>query len=66
MQALRRHTQTGRPLTGEAFLAKLENQLGRRLRLLPVGRPRKEKIGYYNALMPEEAAERLRKLEIHS
>lgn len=41
LAALRLHTQTGRPLVSDAFLSKLERTLGRRLRPLPVGRPRK-------------------------
>ena len=39
--AMRVHTQTGRPLGGDNFLSRLEATLGRRLRALPVGRPRK-------------------------
>ena len=42
METLRRHTQTGRPLTSEKFLDVLERQVGRRLRALPVGRPAKK------------------------
>jgi putative transposase len=40
VQRLRRSTHTGRPLAGDAFLATLEKLLGRRMRPLPVGRPR--------------------------
>ncbi len=40
--ALRLNTRTGRPLAGDRLLSKLETTLGRRLRPLPVGRPRKE------------------------
>jgi putative transposase len=39
--ALRLSTHRGRPLATDAFLAKLERRLGRRLRPLPVGRPHK-------------------------
>ncbi|MBU0617220.1 MAG: transposase [Planctomycetes bacterium] len=39
---LRSHTHTGRPLGSDSFVAKLERRLGRRLRPLPVGRPRKK------------------------
>jgi len=42
LRELRVHTQTGRPLGGNAFLTKLEKRLGQRLRALPVGRPRKK------------------------
>jgi len=42
-EPLRRHTSTGRPLAGDSLLSKLEHQLNRRLRPLPIGRPRKEK-----------------------
>ena len=38
---LRRTTARGRPLGSDSFLSKLERILGRRLRPLPVGRPRK-------------------------
>lgn len=33
--------RTGRPLGSDSFMSKLESTLGRRLRALPVGRPRK-------------------------
>jgi putative transposase len=39
--AVRANTRTGRPLGSERFLSQLERRLGRRLRPLPVGRPRK-------------------------
>jgi putative transposase len=38
---IRLRTHTGRPLGSDAFLSKLEVLLGRRVRPLPVGRPRK-------------------------
>jgi putative transposase len=38
---IRLRTQTGRPLGSDRFLSKLETLLGRRVRPLPVGRPRK-------------------------
>jgi putative transposase len=41
--ALRRNTATGRPLGSDRFLSKLETALNRRLRPLPVGRPRKKR-----------------------
>jgi putative transposase len=37
---LRDCTRTGRPLATDSFLSKLERRLGRRLRPLPVGRPK--------------------------
>jgi putative transposase len=40
---LRRATRRGRPLGSDSFLSKLETLLSRRLRPLPVGRPRKKK-----------------------
>jgi putative transposase len=43
LRRLRRNWHTGRPLAGDAFLAKLEKKLGRRLRPSPVGRPKKPK-----------------------
>jgi putative transposase len=39
LRRLRTSTHTGRPLASDAFLAKVERALGRRLRPLPVGRP---------------------------
>ncbi len=41
LHRIRRATTRGRPLASDSFLAKLEKRLGRRLRPLPVGRPRK-------------------------
>ncbi|MFH1615605.1 MAG: transposase [Planctomycetota bacterium] len=42
VMTLRRTTHTGRPLGSDSFLSKMEKLLGRRLRPLPVGRPRKK------------------------
>jgi len=39
---LRLRTRTGRPLGSDRFVSKLETVVGRRLRPLPVGRPRKD------------------------
>ena len=44
-QAIRNSTLTGRPLGTDNFVSKFETLLGRRLLPLPVGRPKKEKIG---------------------
>ena len=41
LDAIRKSTQTGRPMGDEAFVAKIEGQTGRMLRARPVGRPRK-------------------------
>ena len=41
IERLRLNTHTGRPLGSDGFLSKLEKLLGRRVRALPVGRPRK-------------------------
>ncbi|MCH8344934.1 MAG: transposase [Planctomycetes bacterium] len=41
---IRRQTKTGRPLASDAFLAKLERRLGRRLRAEPLGRPPKPAV----------------------
>jgi len=41
IETLRVRTQTGRPWGNDAFLNKLERRLGRRVRALPIGRPRK-------------------------
>ena len=41
--AIRLHTSRGRPLAGDSFLSKLERRLGRRVRALPVGRPKRRK-----------------------
>ena len=40
---VRLNTQTGRPLASDSFLSKLEHTLGRQLRPLTVGRPKKKK-----------------------
>jgi putative transposase len=42
---IRLRTHTGRPLGSDRFVSKLENLLGRRVRPLPVGRPRKKEAG---------------------
>jgi putative transposase len=42
LSTLRLSTHRGRPLGSDRFLAKIESLLGRRLRPLPVGRPRKK------------------------
>ena len=41
VRLLRSSTRRGRPLGSDSFLSKLEKAVGRRLRPLPVGRPRK-------------------------
>jgi putative transposase len=43
LSTLRLNTHRGRPLGSDAFLSKIESLVGRRLRPLPVGRPRKKK-----------------------
>ena len=43
LRRLRLCTCRGRPLAGDSFLSKLEHKLGRRLRPLPVGRPKRTK-----------------------
>jgi putative transposase len=40
-QLVRSHLRTGRPLAADGWLSKLESVFGRRLRPLPIGRPRK-------------------------
>lgn len=39
---IRGNTHTGRPLGSDSFISKLEKMVGRRLRPLPVGRPKNE------------------------
>ena len=41
LSTVRLNTRRGRPLGSDSFLSKIESLLGRRLRPLPVGRPRK-------------------------
>ncbi len=41
MSRLRLSTHRGRPLGSDSFLSKLESRLGRRLRPMPVGRPKR-------------------------
>ena len=43
LESIRLSTHRGRPLASDSFLAKLESRLGRRLRPLPIGRPRKNR-----------------------
>ena len=43
LAGLRLATNRGRPLGGDSFMSKMEKLVGRRLRPLPVGRPRKKK-----------------------
>ena len=43
LDLIRLRTRTGRPLGSDSFIGKQECALGRRLRALPVGRPRKRK-----------------------
>ena len=40
-ERLRSHLHTGRPLASDNWLSKLETRLGRHLRPLPIGRPKK-------------------------
>ena len=44
IKTLHSNTQQGRPLGSDRFISKLEFALGRRLRPLPVGRPKKKTI----------------------
>jgi len=48
MRMLRTGTLKGRPLGSDSFISKLESLLGRRLRPLPVGRPKKTRKGKKN------------------
>jgi putative transposase len=47
VRQIRLNTHTGRPLAEDSFLSKLETVVGRRLRPLPIGRPKRnnKKIG---------------------
>ena len=45
VRQIRLSTHTGRPLATDSLLSRLERRLGRRLRPLPVGRPRKKERG---------------------
>ena len=40
LSSIRLATHRGRPLGSDSFLSKLERRLGRRLRPLPIGRPK--------------------------
>jgi hypothetical protein len=42
MERIRLSTHTGRPLAADSFMSKFEKMLGRRVRPLPIGRPRKK------------------------
>ncbi len=41
LSSIRLATHRGRPLASDSLLSKLERRLGRRLRPLPIGRPKK-------------------------
>lgn len=43
VESIRHNTHTGRPLAEDAFISKLEKLLNKRIRPLPIGRPRKNK-----------------------
>jgi putative transposase len=43
VQSIRLSTHTGRPMGTDSFISKIEKMLGRRVRPLPIGRPRKKK-----------------------
>jgi putative transposase len=43
LDLLRLHVSRGRPLGSDKFISRLEARLGKRLRALPVGRPKKRK-----------------------
>jgi putative transposase len=43
VEQIRLNTHTGRPLASDSFISKMEKVLNRRLRPLPVGRPKKTK-----------------------
>lgn len=45
VKRVRLNTHTGRPLAGDAFVSKLEKLLNKRLRPLPIGRPKKQSGG---------------------
>jgi len=45
LAGIRQKTNHGRPLASDTFISKLEQKLGRRLRPLPGGRPRKRNNG---------------------
>lgn len=42
IEEIRYYTNTGRPLGEDNFIKKLEERLSRRLKALPIGRPKKE------------------------
>ena len=42
--AIRLNTHTGRPLADDTFISKLEKLVNKRLRPLPIGRPKKAKM----------------------
>lgn len=42
-ELIRLRTQTGRPLGTDSFMSKLEKAIGRRVRPLPIGRPKEKK-----------------------
>jgi len=56
IRSVRTHTHTGRPLATDSFISKIEHYLGRRVRPLPLGRPRE--IGDSYLLLKWRAVQR--------
>jgi len=50
--AIRKHTHTGHPLGSDSFIATLEKIVGRLLRALPRGRPRRREKQRENSVCP--------------
>ena len=44
INSIRNNSHTGRPLGTDSFMSKLEHHLGRRIRPLKVGRPKRKKL----------------------
>jgi putative transposase len=44
LELIRARTNSGRPLAGDSFLSKIEKLIGKRLRPLPAGRPKREPL----------------------
>lgn len=43
VERMEKHTLTGRPLGTMEFVESLENKFGRRLKAIPIGRPKKKR-----------------------
>lgn len=54
IKCIRTGTYCGRPLGSDSFMSKIEHYLGRRVRPLPVGRPKRKKLDWESSEEPKK------------